>query len=148
MSAYLCDPEDFAALAQYAKRPRGNFNEFNIFSKKRMGENGDPMNVRDIALALASANLASVSHRYPDQEFGGFLNGPEHLVEFLGQVAVEANKNNAPMTDDAAFQVAAKVEYQSCEMPDWIQQDAYWILAGIKDDAGRQMAETLRTRHG
>ena len=39
--------------------------------------------------------------------------------------------------------LAAQVEYQSCERPDWIVQDAYWILDSIKNDAGRKMAQSV-----
>lgn len=143
MSAYLCDPADFVALARYAKRPCNGFNGYNLFSKERIGGDDGELNVRDIALKLATANVCSVAYRYPREPFGGFLKNEEELVEFLGEVAQEARQNRMPLNHSKAFNLAAQVEYQSCERPDWIEQDAYWILQSIRNDAGRKMAQDI-----
>ena len=143
MSAYLCDPADFVALARYAKRPCNGFNGYNLFTKERIGGDDGELNVRDIALKLATANVCSVAYRYPREPFGGFLKNEEELVEFLGEVAQEARQNRMPLNNSKAFNLAAQVEYQSCERPDWIEQDAYWILQSIRNDAGRKMAQDI-----
>lgn len=143
MSAYLCDPADFVALARYAKRPCNGFNGYNLFTKERIGGDDGELNVRDIALKLATANVCSVAYRYPREPFGGFLKNEEELIEFLGEVAQEARQNRMPLNNSKAFNLAAQVEYQSCERPDWIEQDAYWILQSIRNDAGRKMAQDI-----
>ena len=143
MSAYLCDPADFVALARYAKRPCNGFNGYNLFTKERIGGDDGELNLRDIALKLATANVCSVAYRYPREPFGGFLKNEEELVEFLGEVAQEARQNRMPLNNSKAFNLAAQVEYQSCERPDWIEQDAYWILQSIRNDAGRKMAQDI-----
>jgi hypothetical protein len=56
MSAYLCEPADFVALARYAKRPCNGFNGYNIFTKERIGGEDGELNVRDLAMELATAN--------------------------------------------------------------------------------------------
>ena len=143
MSAYLCDPADFVALARYAKRPCNGFNGYNIFTKERIGGEDGELNVRDIALKLATANICSVAYRYPREPFGGFLKDEEEMIEFMCEVAQEARENRIPPSHSEAFMLAAQVEYQSCERPDWIEQDAYWILDSIQNDAGRKMAQAV-----
>jgi len=144
MSAYLCDAEDFAKVAAYAAGHRWGFHAYNGFSKEPIGE-GD-IDVVNLALKLATANIASVAYRYPNHgKYGGFLESDEELVEFLGDCAVEARKaEKAPRINAAdAYALLAQIEYQSCERPDWIEQDAYWLLDRIKNNAAREMMNLL-----
>jgi len=144
MSAYLCDAEDFAKVAAYAAGHRWGFHAYNGFSKEPIGE-GD-IDVVNLALKLATANIASVAYRYPNHgKYGGFLDSDEELVEFLGGCAAEARKaEKAPRINAAdAYALLAQIEYQSCERPDWIEQDAYWLLARIKNNAAREMMNLL-----
>jgi hypothetical protein len=144
MSAYLCDAEDFAKVAAYAAGHRWGFHAYNGFSKEPIGE-GD-IDVVNLALKLATANIASVAYRYPNHgKYGGFLESDEELVEFLGDCAAEARKaEKAPRINAAdAYALLAQIEYQSCERPDWIEQDAYWLLARIKNNAAREMMNLL-----
>ena len=145
MSAYLCDAEDFAKVAAYAAGHRWGFHAYNGFSKEPIGE-GD-IDVVNLALKLATANIASVAYRYPNHgKYGGFLESDEELVEFLGDCAAEARKaEKAPRINAAdAYALLAQIEYQSCERPDWIEQDAYWLLARIKNNAAREMMNILQ----
>ena len=145
MSAYLCDAEDFAKVAAYAAGHRWGFHAYNGFSKEPIGE-GD-IDVVNLALKLATANIASVAYRYPNHgKYGGFLESDEELVEFLGDCAVEARKaEKAPRINAAdAYALLAQIEYQSCERPDWIEQDAYWLLDRIKNNAAREMMNILQ----
>lgn len=145
MSAYLCEPSDFAALARYVKRP-GNlygFTPYNLVTKERIGGNGRDMTVVDIALKLASANIVSVTTRYPNETFGGFLDSDEQMVEFMGEVAREARKNSMPGNATEMYRLAKTIEYQSCEVDNWVETDAYWILDRIMDDCAMAMADSL-----
>ena len=144
MSSYLCGAEDFAKVAAYAAGHRWGFHAYNGFSKEPIGE-GD-IDVVNLALKLATANIASVAYRYPNHgKYGGFLESDEELVEFLGDCAVEARKaEKAPRINAAdAYALLAQIEYQSCERPDWIEQDAYWLLDRIKNNAAREMMNLL-----
>ena len=144
MSAYLCSPEDFAKVAAYAAGHKWGFHACNGFNKEAIGD-GD-LDAVAIALKLATANIASVAYRYPNHgKFGGFLESDEELVEFLGDCAVEARKaERAPRRNaDEVYGLLAEIEYQSCERPDWIEQDAYWLLARIKNNAAREMMNIL-----
>ena len=144
MSAYLCDPKDFAKVAAFAAGHKWGFHAYNGFNKEAIGD-GD-LSVVEIALELAKANIASVSYRYPNHgKYGGFLESDEDLVEFLGECAVQARKaEKAPKINAAdAYALLAQIDYQSCERPDWIEQDAYWLLVRIKDNAAREMINIL-----
>ena len=33
------------------------------------------------------------------------------------------------------------LEYQSCEVDNWVHTDAYWLLNSIKDKAGSKMSK-------
>ena len=61
----------------------------------------------------------------------------------LAQGARKSGLGVIPPSDSEAFMLAAQVAYQSCERPDWIEQDAYWILNSIQNDAGRKMAQAV-----
>ena len=144
MSAYLCGAEDFAKVAAYAAGHKWGFHAYNGFNKEAIGD-GD-LDAVAIALKLATANIASVAYRYPNHgKFGGFLDSDEELVEFLGDCAVEARKaEKAPRINAAdAYALLAEIEYQSDQRPDWIEQDAYWLLARIKENAAREMMYLL-----
>ena len=144
MSAYLCSPEDFAKVAAYAAGHKWGFHAYNGFNKEAIGD-GD-LDAVAIALKLATANIASVAYRYPNHgKFGGFLDSDEELVEFLGDCAVEARKaEKAPRINAVdAYALLAEIEYQSDQRPDWIEQDAYWLLARIKNNAAREMMSIL-----
>tara|TARA_R100001198_G_scaffold82236_1_gene55337 strand:+ start:526 stop:999 length:474 start_codon:yes stop_codon:yes gene_type:complete len=144
MSAYLCSPEDFAKVAAYAAGHKWGFHAYNGFNKEAIGD-GD-LDAVAIALKLATANIASVAYRYPNHgKFGGFLESDEELVEFLGDCAVEARKaEKAPRRNaDEIYGLLAEIEYQSDQRPDWIEQDAYWLLARIKNNAAREMMNIL-----
>ena len=146
MSAFLCKPWEFVALARYAKRPANGFNDYNLFTRKRIEGYSDSLGVLDIALILAKENLRSVSYRYPDQRFGGFVKDAKELLDMGLEIKELANKNEPPMAHEDAFMLAGTVDYQSCETPDWIQSDACWILKSIQNDAGREMATMLATQ--
>jgi len=144
MSAYLCGAEDFAKVAAYAAGHKWGFHAYNGFNKEAIGD-GD-LDAVAIALKLATANIASVAYRYPNHgKYGGFLDSDEELVEFLGDCAAEARKaEKAPRINAAdAYALLAQIEYQSCERPDWIEQDAYWLLDRIKNNAAREMMNIL-----
>jgi len=144
MSAYLCGAEDFAKVAAYAAGHKWGFHAYNGFNKEAIGD-GD-LDAVAIALKLATANIASVAYRYPNHgKYGGFLDSDEELVEFLGDCAAEARKaEKAPRINAAdAYDLLAEIEYQSCERPDWIEQDAYWLLDRIKNNAAREMMNIL-----
>ena len=99
------------------------------------------------SLELAGNNLRSVSERYPNHgKYGGFLSSDEEMVEFLGECAVEARKaeKRLPIPPADAYALLAEIEYQSDNVENWIETDAYWLLSGIKNIVARDMMYVLR----
>ena len=131
MSAYLKDEIDFVRLAQFFKGWRA----YNMYQKKRiLPERIDPDDaVERHAAIMAQANIDSVNYRYDESE-------PHQEEEFVQRVeAMAAVHNGMPLSNAEAWQLASSIEYQSCERPDWIQSDAYWILQYAKDKAAMGM---------
>jgi len=128
MSAYLCNPEDFALLAAYALKPGAPRHFVNLAKKEYI----DIKDVGDFALILAKENIKSLEALYPKYgTAGGFLCGT--LEEFLAEVKNEA-KARYDYNDLATFKnVLGRYEYQSCEHADWLESDAYNLVRALKD---------------
>lgn len=127
MSAFLCSPEHIGALANY------------YIAQSQVHRN---KTATDVAEILARANLASVSYRYED------LSDPDKAAEgFLGMTAdayVTECKRQAlwhpkPISNVAAYKMAQCLDYQSCEVPNWLGSEAERLIDGIKDTAVRSM---------
>ena len=70
MSAYVCAPEHFAALAAFASAGRDSH-------VIREYKDADPIvTARRVAVELARENIRSVNHRYPGAAVDGGLPGP------------------------------------------------------------------------
>jgi len=131
MSAYLKDEIDFVRLAKFMQ----DWIVYNIYHKKRiLPERVDPHSaVKRYAAIMAQANIDSVNYRYDE-------SNPDEEEEFVQRVeAMAAAHNGMPLSNAKAWQLASSIEYQSCERPDWIESDAYWILQCAKDKAAMGM---------
>jgi hypothetical protein len=129
MSAYLCNPEDFALLAAYALEPGAIVRRFINFSKK---EYIDAKDATDLAVIFAEENINSLEYRYPNSgPAGGFLCGT--LEEFLAEVknVAKARYDYNDLTN--VKNVLERYEYQACEHADWLESDAYNLVRAIKD---------------
>ena len=136
MSAYLCNPEDFALLAAYALKPGAPRHFVNLAKKEYI----DIKDVGDFALVLANENINSLEYRYPNYgPAGGFLCGP--LEEFLAEVKNVA-KARYDYNDLATVKnVLGRYEYQACEHADWLESDAYNLVRALKDQLLDEFAD-------
>jgi hypothetical protein len=127
MSAYLCNPEDFALLAAYALKPGAIVRRFINFSKKEY------ITARSaLAVIFAEENINSLEYRYPNSgPAGGFLCGT--LEEFLAEVRFAAAKRYDYNDLANVKKVLGRYEYQACEHADWLESDAYHLVRCIKD---------------
>ena len=128
MSAYLCDPEDFALLAAYALKPGAPRHFVNLAKKEYIAVE----DAADLAVILADENINSLEYRYPNYgPAGGFLCGT--LEEFLAEVKNVA-KARYDYNDLATVKnVLRRYEYQACEHADWLESDAYNLVRALKD---------------
>lgn len=128
MSAYLCNPEDFALLAAYALKPGAPRHFVNLDQKEYI----DIVIAADIATILAKENIKSLEALYPKYGVaGGFLCGT--LEEFLTEVELAAKARYDYNDLVKIKEVLNSFDYQSCEHPEYRQSDAYHLVRGIKD---------------
>ena len=109
MSAYLCDPEDFALLAAYALKPGAPRHFVNLAKKEYIAVE----DAADLAVILANENINSLEYRYPNYgPAGGFLCGT--LEEFLAEVKLVAAKRYDYNDLANVKKVLGRYEYQAC----------------------------------
>ena len=136
MSAYLCDPEDFALLAAYALKPGAPRHFVNLAKKEYIAVE----NAADIALVLANENINSLEYRYPNYgPAGGMLCGT--LEEFLAEVNLVAAKRYDYNDLANVKKVLGRYEYQACEHADWLESDAYNLVRALKDQLLDEFAD-------
>ena len=136
MSAYLCDPEDFALLAAYALKPGAPRHFVNLAKKEYIAVE----NAADIALILAKENINSLEYRYPNYgPAGGMLCGT--LEEFLAEVRLAAAKRYDYNDLANVKKVLGRYEYQACEHVDWLESDAYNLVRALKDQLLNEFAD-------
>jgi hypothetical protein len=128
MSAYLCDPKDFALLAAYALKPGAPRHFVNLDQKEYI----DVEDAFDIAMILAKENIKSLEALYPKYGVaGGMLCGT--LGEFLAEVRLAAAKRYDYNDLATVKNVLGRYEYQACEHADWLESDAYNLVRALKD---------------
>ena len=136
MSAYLCDPEDFALLAAYALKPGAPRHFVNLAKKEYI----DVEDAFDIAMVLANENINSLEYRYPNYgPAGGMLCGT--LEEFLAEVRLAAAKRYDYNDLANVKKVLGRYEYQACEHVDWLESDAYNLVRALKDQLLNEFAD-------
>lgn len=127
MSAFLCTPEHIAVIANCAAS-RGI---------------ADTLTAQEIAEGFARSNLASVAHRYeesPDQTAASFM-GCTSAEEYVRLCIAETfgGETAAPLS---VFKLAACLEYQSCEHPEWEKSDAAQWIAELQAAVCKQLNVT------
>ena len=146
MSAYVCNPEHFGALAALAVRrfnpsglPGGNWNS--VISSFNIGVS-DAQVAGYIAGQLAQANIDSVAARYPNDVSGG-RPGPcltdEEIIRQADAWAVRYLKREPKLSIADYFSLCGCYEYQSCEHDGWDKSDAKQQIERIKDGLTRRL---------
>tara|TARA_R100001129_G_C5140208_1_gene195737 strand:- start:57 stop:527 length:471 start_codon:yes stop_codon:yes gene_type:complete len=145
MSAYLVDAEHIAEIVKFAEN--NNFNHaYNCATKEPI--DCDPKNV---ARVLAQANIDSLIARYDEDpnDFDGYIK------ECLGNLKYSTDGVSQSLLTGVGFcQLGADDiynmiqcwNYQSCEVDNWYETDAYWLGAYIKDVAARKLADNAEVK--
>ena len=138
MSAYLVEPEHIRQIVSWAKQPsRNNISKFNLFTRERL-----PDSQEDMARCLALANIFSVKALYGDKDYNDdvCLNFLNDVTDYLGH-HVDYKLSAADV-----YNMCCCLSYQSCEVDDWIETDAYWLISNIKATAAREMASNAKQK--
>ena len=140
MSAYLVDNEHIAQIIEWCKLPGHHMNSYNIYTKERL-----PDTYLEKAICLLEGNIDSIKARYEDAlgyKEDDFQSFRKDLVNRI------LNKKNTDfsLTPNDIWNMCNCLEYQSCEVSNWIETDAYWLIQHIKGIAGDRMAKSAKQR--
>lgn len=146
MSAYICFPEHFAALAAFANKTHGTHPGSG--HKCLVHDWIDPQNdniktVRNVARKLAEENIRSVAARYPNDKDGS-RPGPsgmtdEEICQSAEDIAEVYQWNPPKLSNVDLFSMLGSYEYQSCETDDWRDTLAYRQICWIRNELIRQL---------
>ena len=151
MSAFICGPEHFKALAIFAAERRPHSGDIRV--NPRYIEGLDPegiyallgldnLNPDELASLYADLlyreNIRSVLTRYPQDDIEsapGPIKKPAHIT-VTGRDQCAANLRLPPVS---ILKMCDCWEYQSCETDDWEQTPAYKLLNAIRRAAIRSL---------
>lgn len=127
MSAFLVTPEHISEIVKYAKKKEFRY-AYNCFTKEQI--DCEPKNMVKL---LAQANIDSLIVRYGDnpKDYADFVN--ECLDSFL-------TPGKADLGSGDIYNMLLCWNYQSCEVDNWYETDAYWLHVYLKDWVAKKMA--------
>jgi len=161
MSAFIVNPKHIAALAAFTIKPSNYFYCYNMHTKKVLFDFSSPgvANIKKfgpvkwIAKILAEANVKSVyeldtskiwCEKYKSEYLESLMLFPVDCIKALEKLGT--NGHNYYLSDADIFNMACCLEYQSCEVENWMHTDAYWIIKAIKDTAAKGMASDAKVK--
>jgi len=146
MSAYLVNADHIAEIVKFAQNNKFD-HAYNCSTKSPIDT--DP---KKLVALLAQANIDSLVARYDENpsDFDGFIKqcqlnllydtnglGPNPLPNAVGVCNLGA---------DDIYNMIKCWEYQSCEVDNWFETDAYWVSVYLKDIAARKLAENAKVK--
>ena len=140
MSAYIVPKMQIAVIARWFyenTRPASRI-VYNQITSKKM----EFKQVREVATMLAQANVDSFIARYE----GRHISQQEHelyikeCAEMSKPKVMQHGAGGILLTRDPSFDIdpasvwnlCCNLDYQSCEVEEWISTDAYWVIQEIK----------------
>lgn len=128
MSAYVCAPEHFAALAAFASAGRDS----HVISEYK---DVDPIvTARRVAVELARENIRSVNHRYHSAALPG--PGIDRLLQETADLAEKYFFHTGKLGPVDILKMCQGLDYQrstlACRQLDWITSAAIRMLPGYE----------------
>ena len=144
MSAYLVSPQHITEIVKWAKnRQQGDFSHvYNQITKQEI--DCDAESVIEI---LSLANIQSLVARYGEKaevEYEGFVDKCKSILKYSTDgvsMSLLDGVGSCDLKADDIYNMVRCLEYQSCEVDNWVHTDAYWLLNSIKDKAGSKMSK-------
>lgn len=125
MSAFLCNPEHIGKLAAFTVE----------------GDQWGRQTADEIATIWAKANLASVAYRYgdltPDKAAEMFCGLDSADTYIAACVAATRTPHNLHIVD--AFKMAQCLDYQSCEVENWLGSEPERLIDHAKAIAASRL---------
>ena len=140
MSAYLVPEKQISVLSKWyiANTNPSDRHCYNLLTS----ENITPKNSEDLAQVLATANIDSVNARYSDVMVIDPISDKKYIKDCMKGAEIRSIgggifRHDPDMDMEAAsiWNLCENLDYQSCEVNDWVERDAYWLICMIKDRA-------------
>ena len=144
MSAYLVEPQHMTEIVKWASNPQqGNLSHvYNQITKKEID-----CDAKQMVMTLAQANMDSLVARYDDafkDDFVGYIDDCLDILQYStdgASVSLLTGVGSCDLKAEDIYNMVRCLEYQSCEVHDWVHTDAYWLLNAIRDMAGSKMSK-------
>lgn len=140
MSAFLVNPKHIAEIVKYAHKKEFKY-AYNCFTKKPI--DCDPKNMVKL---LAQANIDSLVARYgvDPNDYANYVDECLDLLKYStkgGGVSLLTGVGYCELWSNDIYNMLCCWNYQSCEVDNWFETDAYWLHVYLKDLAARKMAK-------
>ena len=144
MSAYLVSPQHIVEITKWAKnRQQGDFSHvYNQITKQEID-----CDAESLIEILSLANIQSLVARYGEKaevEYEGFVDKCKSILKYSTDgvsMSLLSGVGCCDLKADDIYNMVRCLEYQSCEVSNWIETNAYWLLNSIKDKAGSKMSK-------
>ena len=143
MSAYLVEPQHITEIVKWASNPQqgGISHCYNLVTKESI-----PCDPKYMIIKLAQANIDSLIARYKDNpsEYQNFIQDCLDILQYStdgASVSLLTGVGSCDLKADDIYNMVQCLEYQSCEVDNWVETDAYWLLNAIKDRAGYKLSK-------
>ena len=137
MSAYICNPEHFAALAAFACPPGNNRHYIREWEQPTREDT-----CAYVARQLAWHNIRSAAHRYPsdrDGEHPGPCMRDAEIMDEAEQIARHYHYSPPELSPVDILSMCMGYEYQACEPDDYYTTPASRQIQWIKSAAMRRL---------
>lgn len=144
MSAYLVEPQHITEIVKWASNPQqGNLSHvYNQITKREID-----CDAESLIEILSLANIESLVARYGEQaevEYEGYEDKCKSILKYStdgASVSLLTGVGSCDLKADDIYNMVRCLEYQSCEVDNWVETDAYWLLNAIRDMAGSKMSK-------
>jgi len=143
MSAYLVEPQHITEIVKWASNPQRNLSHvYNQITKKEID-----CDAESLIEILSLANIQSLVARYGEQaevEYEGYVDKCKSILKYStdgASFSLLTGVGSCDLKAEDIYNMVRCLEYQSCEVHDWVHTDAYWLLNAIRDKAGSKMSE-------
>ncbi len=99
-----------------------------------------------MVIILAQANIDSLVARYKDDqnEYQSIFQDCLDILKYSTDgvsVSLLSGIGSCDLNADDIYNMVRCLNYQSCEVSNWVETDAYWLLNSIQDKAGDKMSK-------
>ena len=145
MSAFLVNANHIAEIVKFAENNRFN-HAYNCATQTPIDT--DP---KKLVALLAQANIDSLVARYGEdpKDYDGFVEDCLADLEYCkdgASIVLFSKVGHCQLGAGDIYNMVTCWDYQSCEVDNWFETDAYWIGVRIKDLAARKLAENANVK--